>query len=352
MFQQLLVKNITRETKDTVSVSFVVPKKLSEAFQYQAGQYLTMRTILDGNEIRRSYSLCSSPFQNEWKVAIKMIPSGLFSTFANTVLKEGDSLDVMPPTGNFILNNKPQNSKSIIAFAAGSGITPIISILGQHLHDSTDSHAQLYYGNQKKETTIFYQELEDLKTQFPERFKVNYILSREETNNSFFSGRLDRKKCLHYTKTLFSVKEVDQFFLCGPQSMVSEIEKTLLECGASSDQIKYELFTTDSSQEKENTIKREVDFTCKVEVTVDDDTYFFDFKNTDADILSRALEEDADVPFACRGGVCCTCKAKVMKGEVEMKVNYALEPEEVEAGYVLSCQAVPISKEVHISFDE
>ena len=352
MFHKLRIRKITKETEDAVSIIFEVPLELQKDFSYSAGQYLTLRVWLDDEELRRSYSLSSSPYENCWKVCVKQVYQGKFSTYANEVLKEGDMIDVMIPQGNFMLNDESKPSH-IVCFAAGSGITPVISIIRQHLHNHNENSASLFYGNRKTETIIYKEELEEIKTLNLERFELNHVLSKERLDSDHFYGRLNGEKCSAYANFLFDPEKVSQFFLCGPLAMIQEIEESLINMGVEEKAVKYELFNAPVDGDSKKSIDREsLNAVSRISLTLDGHTTEFDFLKEDSDLLSKALEEGADLPYACKGGVCSTCKAKVLEGDVHLMINYALEPDELENGYILTCQAVPLSEKVCITFDE
>jgi ring-1,2-phenylacetyl-CoA epoxidase subunit PaaE len=353
-FYPLRVRDLRRETPDTVSIAFEVPAELQDLFRFTQGQYLTLRTPLQSEELRRSYSICSAVQSGELRVAIKKVSGGQFSTFANDTLKAGDTLEVMPPQGRFFTPLDPSNENLYVAFAAGSGITPVMSILKSTLEQEPKSQFMLFYGNRGFDHIIFHEELELLKNLYPERFMVHHVLSRERIGSDLFYGRLGGDKCARYSKVLFQPEDVDAFFLCGPEDMIFEIRDTLGAMGVDPKKVHFELFTTPGS-------KRKIDPSAVVEnrnafdasVTVLQDGMQFDFQLTSdgSTVLDAAMRAGADLPFSCKGGVCSTCKAKIIEGEVEMEVCYALEPDEIAAGYVLTCQAHPRSKRLVVSYD-
>jgi ring-1,2-phenylacetyl-CoA epoxidase subunit PaaE len=352
-FHTLKVQDIRQETADCVSVAFAVPDHLKDVFAFTQGQYLTLRTHLNGEEVRRSYSLCVSPLDKEWRVAIKAVPGGLFSTYANQQLKVGDSLEVMPPEGRFFTALDPQQSRRYVAFAAGSGITPIISIVKTVLETEPLSHFTLFYGNQRTESIIFRELIEGLKNSHLNRFSVHYLLSREHPGSDLFSGRIDGEKCRVFSQKLFQPEAIDAFFLCGPEAMTLAVRDELKAQGVPLKKIHLELFGTSAKARKRPSVTKlsETGFMAKVQLQLDGNRIQFAMTDPDEPVLDAALRQGADLPFACKGGVCCTCRAKLEKGTAEMAVNFALEPEEVAAGYILTCQAYPTSEEVSINFD-
>lgn len=353
-FYNIKVDDIYKETKDTVVLSFGIPEHLKEKFQYKQGQHLTLRKEINGQDVRRNYSLCSSPIDKEWKVAIKTIRDGVFSNYAFNELKKGDELQVMPPHGAFFVECEPESSKNYIAFAAGSGITPMLSIIKTHLHKESNSTFKLFYLNRTVKSIIFKEEIEQLKNEFFDRFQVFYFLTKEQRDIPFLNGRFDKEKLAVLTKTFIDIPDTDHAFICGPQDMIFLIRDELQAAGMPKEKIHYELFFSGSSEEENKHIAEVLEEKADgTEVTIIDGGKEFHFiMNDDYDtILDGALAAGADLPFACKGGVCSTCKCQVVEGSVKMKVNYALEEKEVAQNYVLSCQAVPTSKVVKVNFD-
>jgi len=353
-FYELKVSNLYKETKDTVVVEFDVPEQHHEAFKFQQGQHLTLRKRINGEDIRRTYSLCTSPVENLWKVAIKQIPGGVFSTFANTQLSIGDQLEVMPPAGNFFVEVDPKVTNNYIAFAAGSGITPVLSIIKTHLLSESNCTFKLFYLNRTVKSIIFKEEIERLKNQFFQRFQVFHFLTKEQRDIPFLNGRFDKEKLAVLTKTFIDIEDTAHCFICGPEEMIFLIRDELEAAGLAGDRIHYELFFSGENEASKlhiaEVLEHKVDGT---DVTIIDAGKEFHFIMDDDfdNILDGALAAGADLPFACKGGVCSTCKCKLVEGEVEMKVNYALEQEEVDQNYVLSCQSVPTTKKIVVDFD-
>ena len=354
-FYPLRIKKINRETDQCVSVEFDIPENLAETFQFKQGQSLTMRMNLAGEEVRRTYSLCSSPLDKKWKVAIKRVEGGLFSSFANETLKVGDELDVMEPVGKFYTELDPTNKKNYLAFAAGSGITPVISIIKTTLRTEPQSNFTLLYVNRSRSSIIFFEELEGLKNKFIDRFNLINILSRERTEAPINFGRLDIGKLTELEK-LIDYKKMDEIFICGPEEMIFCVKNFLEQKDISEKKIHFELFTTSGEKKKSGVRSRESGVragpSSKITVKVDGRSFDFDLPlNSDTTILDAALKLGADLPFACKGGMCCTCKAKLLEGEVEMDVHWGLEHEEVEQGYILTCQSHPKTGKVVVDFD-
>ena len=354
-FYPLRIKKINKETDQCVSVEFEIPGSLANAFQFKQGQSLTMRANLAGEEVRRTYSLCSSPLDKKWKVAIKKVEGGLFSSFANENLQEGDELDVMEPVGKFYTELNPENKKNYLAFAAGSGITPVISIIKTTLRTEPQSSFTLVYGNRSRSSIIFFEELEGLKNKFIDRFSFINILSRERTETPVNFGRLDIGKLTELEK-LIDYKKMDEIFICGPEEMIFCVKNFLEQKDISEKKIHFELFTTSGQKKKSGIGSRESVVKegpqSKITIKVDGRSFDFDLSlNSDTTILDAALKQGADLPFACKGGMCCTCKAKLKEGEVEMDVHWGLEHEEVEQGYILTCQSHPKTEKVVVDFD-
>lgn len=353
-FHPLQIKDVRRETPECVSIAFEIPADLKESFIYTHGQYLTLRTTINGEEVRRSYSVCSSPLDNELRIAVKKVDDGLFSKYANEHLKKGDVLEAMPPIGKFFTQLHEEQKKSYVGFAAGSGITPILSIIKTTLLTEPESQFTLVYGNRSRGSIIFKEELEALKNKFINRFRVIHILSREKMDAAINFGRIDRNKCEMLFSKAIDVKQTDEFFLCGPEEMVFTIKDFLEQQGIDRKKVHFELFTTSGSKKQIATSKKEHDpneVKSKITIKLDGASFDFDLGFDSESILDAALKQGADLPFACKGGVCCTCRAKLVEGEVDMNVNYALEPEEVEQGFILTCQSHPRTETVVIDYD-
>jgi ring-1,2-phenylacetyl-CoA epoxidase subunit PaaE len=349
-FHRLIVKDIKHETPDCVSIAFDIPSELQKEFQFIPGQNVTIKTPLD--EIRRSYSICTSPLENELRIAVKKVNNGVFSSFANDKLKKGDVLEVLPPTGTFHTEIKATNKNEYVFFAAGSGITPVISIIKTILNTEVQSNVTLIYGNKNVPSIIFKEELEALKDKHLERFRIYHILSREKTDSVFNYGRIDLEKC-HQLSKLIRLNSVDEFFICGPEQMIFTVKDFLQNSGINPEKIHFELFTTPTRRHTQiyTAVKEQKEEGSKITVKLDGRSIDFMLDYNSNTILDAALAEGADVPFACKGGVCCTCKAKLLQGEVEMETNYGLEPSEVKAGFILTCQSHPRSKKVVVDYD-
>jgi ring-1,2-phenylacetyl-CoA epoxidase subunit PaaE len=357
-FHTLTIADIRKETPECVSVSFQVPEALREAFGFKQGQNITLRTILNGEEVRRSYSICSSPFDNELRVAIKAVEAGKFSSWANSQLKKGDLVEVLPPTGRFFTELDPAHKKQYLAFAAGSGITPILSIIKTTLATEPQSRFTLIFGNRNRASIIFKEQLEAIKNRYMERFVLHHILSREKTDATVNHGRIDAAKCKQLEK-LVNMARVDEVFICGPESMIFSVKEWLEEKGVDKKKIHFELFSTPHEKNLAAGFRTPAagfgltatSLVSKVTVKLDGIAFDFDLPYNGQPILDAALQQGADLPFACKGGVCATCRARLIEGEVEMDINYALEPEEMEQGFILTCQSHPRTGKVVVDFD-
>lgn len=353
-FHTLRVKELIRETSDCVSICFDVPENIQHQFSYREGQNITIRKTINGEEVRRSYSICTAPHEHTLKVAVKKVQDGLFSTYANEELRVNDTLDVMPPTGRFTSHHSLTKAPSYLAIAAGSGITPVISIIKHTLHSNPDSSFTLVYGNKNRSSIIFFEELEQIKNKYLTRFNLINILSRERMDAEIQYGRIDAEKMAAFGK-LLNYQQFEAAFLCGPEKMIFEVADFLEGQGMKKDNIHFELFAAAGSVKNKSTVKEQTEAVgpkSKISVRLDGRTFDFDLAFQGKSILDAALQQGADLPFACKGGVCCTCRAKLLEGQVKMDVNYALEKEEVEQGFILTCQSHPLTDKVVIDFDQ
>jgi len=348
-FHSAKVLEVRRETADCVSVALEVPNV--DTFSFVPGQYLTLRSTINGQEVRRSYSLCSSPLSGELRVAIKQVEQGVFSTWANTELKAGDTLETMPPMGNFALEIEPTDEQTYVGFAAGSGITPVLSILKTVLERAPKAKFILFYGNRKTNSIIFKAELEDLKDAYMGRLEVHHVLSREDQGNDLLFGRIDEARAAQFVAQIPGVKEAAGHYLCGPEAMIKGVQSALEQAGVSAKNIHFELFTSTTPAAEKAPAAAASSGDAAVTVILDGEETHFTQGPKDF-ILDSALDAGADVPYACKGAVCCTCRAKVLEGEVEMAMNYSLTDDEVAEGFILTCQSMPRSPKVTVSFDE
>lgn len=354
-FHLLPVKKVQQETDDCVSITFAVPEELYDTFQFIQGQSLTLRKYFNGEEVRRSYSICSSPYDNELKIAVKKTEGGIFSTYANEQLKADDILEVMPPVGTFYTELHPDNKKHYVAFAAGSGITPVLSIIKTTLIAEPYSTFTLIYGNRTKNNIIFKEAFEALKDKYMARLQIIYLLSREATDIPLNSGRIDTAKCGLLFEKMIDIHKVDDYFLCGPEQMIFTVKDFLLQNGVNEEHIHFELFTipgiNKSTVDTPPSTATEDSPKAQVSVKLDGITYDFQLAYNDQTILDAALNAGADAPYACKGGVCTTCKAKLLEGQVEMDAHWGLEQDEIDDGYILTCQSHPITEKVVVDYD-
>jgi ring-1,2-phenylacetyl-CoA epoxidase subunit PaaE len=353
-FYNIKIANIYKETEDTSVITFAIPKELHESFKFRQGQHLTLKADINGEDVRRSYSLCSNPADNIWQVAVKQIPGGKFSTFINEKLKTGDELEIMAPSGTFGVPVKPETSKNYLFFAAGSGITPVLSMIKAHLGQEPNATCKLFYVNKTAKSIIFKEELEQLRNKYFGRLEIYYFLTKERRDIELFNGRFDDEKMKVLTKTFIDIPDTSEVFLCGPEKMVNYVSEYLINAGLPKELVHFELFVTGLSEEDIKRAERLAQQNVEgIEVTIVDGGKEFLFTMTKEydNILDAALGAGADLPFACKGGVCSTCKCRVIEGAVEMKINYALDDKEVAQQLVLSCQAVPTTEKVVVDFD-
>jgi ring-1,2-phenylacetyl-CoA epoxidase subunit PaaE len=347
-FYSLSIKTIHRETSKAVSISFNVPEELKDIFRFQAGQYLTLKAKIDGQDVRRDYSISASPSSGDLTVTIKEIENGLFSSFANQDLKVGDVLEVAPPNGRFVFIPNSDHQNTVVAFAAGSGITPIMSILKTVLESSDTQKFVLVYGNKTPKDTIFFQTLSDIKAQYPNRLLLQYVYSQTQSDDALF-GRIDRGNTNYVLKNLIDLEKSSAFYLCGPEAMIQTVKDVLIEKNVPKNKILFELFTATTQVNEEKIISNNG----LVETTlfVDDETEVFTM-SSEQTILEAALKQNLDVPYSCQGGVCSSCICRITEGTAEMRQNSILTDSEVAEGLVLSCQAVPTSSKIYVDFDD
>jgi ring-1,2-phenylacetyl-CoA epoxidase subunit PaaE len=355
-FHPLCVLRITAETAEGAAITLLVPPQLREAFTFKPGQFLTVRATINGVQQRRSYSICSSTSRfekdGELEIGIKRVDGGVFSTWATTQLKAGDTLDVMPPDGRFT----PRQPGSVhrAGFAAGSGITPMLSIITSTLEGDAGSSFTLVYGNQRVSSIMFNEQLQDLKDRFAARFTLMHVLSRQPQEVALFNGRLDSAKVSELLKATLPATRIAEAFICGPAGMIDDTERALLEAGLPRERIHSERFLADGAAARTPAPRKpEQARTADVhlDVVMDGKTHHFGM-TADDHVLDIALEAGLELPYSCKGGVCCTCRARVMEGRVQMDRNYTLEQWEIDKGFVLTCQARPLTPKVVISYDE
>ena len=347
-FHSLRIKEIKKETSNSVSIAFDVPNDIKSKFSFSPGHYLTLEAIINHEKVRRAYSIWKAPFENEVSVLIKEIEEGLFSSFANNQLDVGDAINVSLPMGNFELVKSQSNTTTF--FAAGSGITPVISMIKQQLFDSPNNVVTLFYVNQDSANVIFKEELNKLEQNFPKQLSIYHLFTREENSTNKFSGRITESKCVELQKEGALKIDSDGYYMCGPEEMILSTKDFLISQGVKSDHIHFELFTSKPSDN--------VDFESHIDeavvnITIDDDEFEFEYTLSQSNsLLDAGNESGLDMPYSCKGGVCCTCKAKIIEGSAVMAKNFALSEEEVAEGYILTCQSHPTTEKLVISFDD
>ena len=346
-FKKLIIKEIKRETKDAVSIVFNIPTELQPNYEFVAGQYLNLKLTLDGEEIRRAYSICSSPESGELRIAVKAVKNGKFSQFAKTKLKAGDILEVGKPEGKFTFEPHADRQKNYAAFVAGSGITPAISILKSVLKSEPRSSFILVYGNKSPEETIFHQELHDLQSQYTGRLFVHYVFSQAKVDGELF-GRIDKSTVNFVLNNKHKELTFDKFYLCGPEEMINTVSAVLKEHNVAEKNIKFELFSSSSA---ENKIEKSLEGHTKITILVDDEETTFEMSQKQT-ILEAALKQGVDAPYSCQGGICSSCLARIKSGTAEMTKNSILTDKEIEDGLVLTCQAHPTSAEIVVDYDD
>ena len=351
-FHRLAVNELRRETADAVSMTFNIPQELADDYAFAPGQYLTLRTTMDGEEVRRSYSICSGPDDGELRIAVKKVDGGAFSSWAADELKAGDELDVMTPTGRFGVTTAPELARVYVGFAAGSGITPILSIVKGALAREPNSRFFLFYGNRSSTGVMFLEALEELKDRFLQRFSLFHVISGEEQDLQILHGRLDGEKVRVLLRSLVPASSVDHVFICGPTAMSEDIEATCRNIGITEDKIHVERFVSGlgGKPRPKAVIAPSAPPKAFASLIIDGKRREVPVAEGEA-ILDAALRAGVDLPFACKGGMCSTCRAKLVEGEAPMDVNYSLEPWELKAGFILTCQAKPVSEKIVVDYD-
>ena len=355
-FHSLSVAHVDPEAAGSVCLSLAVPAELREAFAFTPGQFLTLRATIDGHDVRRSYSICSTPSLLQTsgivQVGIRPVEGGVFSNWAATQLKAGEALQVMPPDGRFCV--KRQRALHRVGFAAGSGITPILSIMTHTLESQPESKFTLVYGNRRMASVMFNEALQDLKDRYPNRLTLVHILSRQAQEVDLLQGRIDGDKVRAVIDALLPVKSMDEVFICGPEAMIEATESALVQAGVPQDRVYSERFTSGTPVHATAPAKKAAAATGKsiaLTVVVDGKSYEVPLAEGD-NVLDAALNAGLDIPFSCKAGVCCTCRTKVLSGQAQMAKNFTLSDEEVAQGFVLSCQACATSDALAVSFDE
>jgi ring-1,2-phenylacetyl-CoA epoxidase subunit PaaE len=354
-FFSLKITDVRRETDEATSLAFDVPSELRDAYGYAQGQYLTLKADVEGEELRRPYSICSAIDEGEMRVAVKRLPGGRFSNFVNDNVKPGDSIDVMTPLGNFYVPLDPAAERHYVGFAGGSGITPFMSIIKTVLAHEPKSRFTLIYGNRATPAIMFREALGDLKDRYLDRLRVVHVLSDEVPDTPLLAGLLNEDKIRELLENLVDVAQTDYFFVCGPGPMMDAAQTVLRDLGVDDKRVKLEIFGTPAphasaqpQQKNGATDGRTAEVAVLLHGRRTDVAVPFEGES----VLDAALARNLDLPFACKGGVCCTCKAKLVEGEVRMDVNYGLEPDEIAAGYILTCQSHPVTDKLVVDYDD
>lgn len=351
-FHSLSVSSVKPLTRDSMAITFDVPAHLQGTFAYVAGQYLTLRAMLDGQEVRRSYSICSAVQDKCLRIAIKKVTGGVFSHWAANHLLPGSSIDVMPPQGHFHIPLAPQEARHVLAFAAGSGITPILAIIKTMLVAEPLTRITLVYGNRSSGGVMFKEELENLKDTYLTRLNLVWVMSRESQDIELFNGRIDYDKTAELLSRWIEPATIDAAFICGPHEMILAVTQALEDKGVDKSRIKAELFGTPAATRPRTTFTAEQGSEeCEVEVVLEGARRRFTMAKN-LSLIDGGLKAGLDMPYACKGGVCSTCRAQVLSGEVDMDNNFALEDYEVARGFVLCCQSFPVSHKLLIDFDQ
>ncbi len=348
-FYELGVYDAHHDTRESLVVTFDIPSDLKATFRFVQGQYLTLRTTIDGSEVRRSYSICAAVQDLRPRIGIKKAPSGLFSSWAHQHLKRGARIEVMPPAGRFNVPLHPENEKQYLAIAAGSGITPLFSIIKTTLLTEPKSRFTLFYGNRASGSVMFREELADLKDRYLDRFCLVHLLSREKQEIDLLNGRITKARCSQLLDRWAPNAKFDTAFICGPYEMMLEVSDALKARGLKDSQIKTELFGNATSSSRATALTEEAD--CHVTLIMDGIEHAFSMKKGSETILEAGLRHGLEMRYSCRGGVCSTCRAHLREGEVEMDANFALEDYEIDRGFILTCQSYPVTDRIFVDFD-
>ena len=352
-FHTLKVAEVRRETAEAVSIAFDIPEAVKAEYAYIQGQYVTLKIKLNGEEVRRSYSVCSSPLANEpMRVAVKQVKDGRMSTYLNTQLKAGDMLEVMTPMGSFHSAMNAANKKNYVLFAGGSGVTPMLSIIKTVLIAEPQSTIVLLYGNRDEASIIFKTELEKIAAEHKDRLKMVHVLEYSaHAEGSLLRGIMTPEKVKALVENYVGLNLDNEFFICGPGPMMRNVESTLIELKIAKERIHLEYFTVDAGAAPAQPAPEIAELESSVTVIMDGEETTFELSSKGKSVLDAAMDAGVDVPFSCKGAVCCTCKAKVLEGKVQMDKNFALTDKEVEEGYILTCQAHPITGKVVVDYD-
>jgi ring-1,2-phenylacetyl-CoA epoxidase subunit PaaE len=353
-FHPLTIADVARETRDAVAITFDVPPSLKEAFRFVQGQHLTLRADIGGEDLRRSYSICSAVQDDCLRIAVKRAPGGAFSTWVNELVTPGQTIEVMPPMGHFNVPLHPDNRRHYLGFAAGSGITPLLSIIKTTLLTEPHSRFTLFYGNRSSATVIFKEALCDLKDQFLARLNIVHVMSREPQDIALLNGRIDRQKADALLAHWVDLDDVDTAFVCGPDGMMQAVAASLQGHGFPKSKIKIELFAASiPKHEHKAALQASAGRSeCTVTAIIDGAAREFTLEKTKENVIDAALRQGIELPYSCKGGVCSTCRAKLVEGEVDMDVNFALEDYELARGFILCCQSYPVTDKVVVDFDQ
>ena len=353
-YHPLTVSALHNETPDSVRVSLAVPDDVRDAFEFLPGQHLPMQINLDGKPVRRTYSICSVPGEHPLQIGVRVQPGGVFSEYVQQQLKVGDTIEVMPPFGQFHANPDPDAARTYLAFAAGSGITPVMSIIRAILENEPESRFVLFYGNRRQRTTMFIDDLYGLKNRFPERLQLYFLFSQEEQEFEIFSGRMDSAKVSELYQSFCQGLDPDDAYICGPDTMIETVKAGLVEAGMKDSSVHIERYGAPrkGGGPRPAVSQKQVGKLATVDVIMDGHKKSFDMPVDGGNLVDAAAEQGIELPYSCKGGVCATCRTHVRDGEVNMAVNYGLEPWEVEKGFVLACQSVPTSDHVTIDYDK
>ena len=351
-FHALTVERVEPETRDSVRIALRVPDELAEEYSFRPGQHLPFEITVDGKKLRRTYSICSAQHERPLQIGVRVQPGGIFSEFAAHQLKPGDTIQAMPPSGRFYVEPDPDNANDYVGFAAGSGITPILSMMKSILAREPKSRFTLFYGNRKQSTTMFIEDLYALKNLYPERVQLNFIFSREEQEFEPMAGRLDGDKVRELYKHFGAGLRTTDCFVCGPDTMIEDVTAALIDLGMKPEHVHAERFGVPRKPAARKVAATASPDHAEITVVMDSHKRTFEMHRDDANIVDAAAEHGIDLPYSCKGGVCATCRCHVQEGEVTMATNYGLEPWEVEAGFVLACQSKPVSKSVTLDYDK
>lgn len=352
-FIKATISSIDKSAEESAIITLDIPQEHKKDFSFLQGQFITVQANINEEKVRRSYSLCSSPIDNEYKIGIKQIPNGKFSTYACQDLKVGDTLSIAKPDGKFHIPIQTDRDGTLVAFAAGSGITPILSIIKTHLNKEPHTKVKLFYTNKSVSTIMLKEEIEALKNEFFERFEVFYFLTKEKRNIDFFNGRMDEEKLDLIFKLHGQPNTFDQYFICGPEKMIFDIKDYLGKHHVAEESIHFELFGTEIPQEFLETVSNQANGEiASLTIIEGGKTMEIDVTQGKGNILDYALNNSADLPYACKGGVCCTCRAKLVEGKVKQLRTFGLEQDEIDNNYILTCQSIPLSDKIVVDFDQ